>query len=91
MVSAFASVIGFFIVNYFYMTGPAHWRDRLAFRHACATLGIVLAIVTLWLTNYFTHPDKGPVTETAHRGAHRPGDADSVGPRPKEWSRRCGR
>ena len=29
------------------------------------TLGIVLAMVTLWLTNYFTHPDKGPVTETA--------------------------
>ncbi len=28
-------------------------------------MGIVLAVVTLWLTNYFTHPDKGPVTECA--------------------------
>ncbi len=64
MVSAFASVIGFFAVNYFYMqdprTGATDWRFA-----CCATFGIVLAIVTLWLTNYFTHPDKGPTTETA--------------------------
>ena len=25
----------------------------------------MLAIVTLWLTNYFTHPNRGPVTDTA--------------------------
>ncbi len=31
--SAIASVIGFFIVNYFYMTDPAHWATGLAFRH----------------------------------------------------------
>jgi K(+)-stimulated pyrophosphate-energized sodium pump len=64
MTSAIASVIGFFIVNYFYMadprTGQPDWRFAIT-----ATLGIVLAIVTLWLTNYFTHPDRGPVTETA--------------------------
>jgi K(+)-stimulated pyrophosphate-energized sodium pump len=64
MVSAIASVIGFFIVNYFYLTDPRtgapDWRFAVA-----ATLGIVLAVVTLWLTNYFTHPDRGPVTETA--------------------------
>ena len=64
MVSAFASVVGFFIVNYFYMqdprTGATDWRFA-----CCATFGIILAIVTLWLTNYFTHPDKGPTTETA--------------------------
>jgi K(+)-stimulated pyrophosphate-energized sodium pump len=64
MVSAIASVIGFFVVNYFYLddprTGAVDWRFA-----CCATLGIVLAVVTLWLTNYFTHPDKGPVTETA--------------------------
>src|SRR5208282_1662607 len=61
--SSFASVIGFFVVNYFYMTGPdghPDWRFGIT-----ASLGIVLSIVTLWLTNYFTHPDKGPVTETA--------------------------
>ncbi|HKV56231.1 MAG TPA: sodium-translocating pyrophosphatase [Candidatus Binataceae bacterium] len=65
MTSAAASVVGFFIVNYFYMTDPRtgqpDWRFAIT-----ATLGIVLAILTLWLTNYFTHPDRGPVTETAH-------------------------
>jgi K(+)-stimulated pyrophosphate-energized sodium pump len=64
MTSAIASIIGFFIVNYFYMTDPRtgqpDWRFAIT-----ATLGIALAVVTLWLTNYFTHPDRGPVTETA--------------------------
>jgi K(+)-stimulated pyrophosphate-energized sodium pump len=64
MTSAIASVIGFFVVNYFYLddprTGAPDWRFAFA-----ATLGIALAVVTLWLTNYFTHPDRGPVTETA--------------------------
>src|SRR5579875_2798 len=65
MSSAAASIVGFFIVNYFYMTDPRtgqpDWRFAIT-----ATLGIVLAVVTLWLTNYFTHPDRGPVIETAH-------------------------
>ncbi|HUO06518.1 MAG TPA: sodium-translocating pyrophosphatase [Candidatus Binataceae bacterium] len=64
MTSAVASVIGFFIVNFFYLddprTGATDWRFA-----CCASLGIILAVVTLWLTNYFTHPEKGPVTETA--------------------------
>ena len=64
MVSAAASVVGFFVVNWFYLqdprTGNTDWRFA-----SCATLGIILAVVTLWLTNYFTHPDKKPVTETA--------------------------
>jgi K(+)-stimulated pyrophosphate-energized sodium pump len=64
MTSAAASVVGFFIVNYFYLqdprTGNTDWRFAIA-----ATVGILLAVVTLWLTNYFTHPDKGPVTECA--------------------------
>src|SRR5579859_4735319 len=62
--SSIASVIGFFIVNYFYMTGPdgkPDWRFAVT-----ASLGIVLSVATLLLTNYFTHPDKGPVTETAN-------------------------
>jgi len=63
--SSIASVVGFFIVNYFYMTDPRtgapDWRFSIT-----ATLGIVLSIATLLLTNYFTHPDKGPVTETAN-------------------------
>src|SRR5579863_1115538 len=65
MTSAIASVIGFFIVNWFYLadpkTGATDWRFAW-----CATLGIILAVVTLWLTNYFTHPERGPVTETAY-------------------------
>ena len=64
MTSAIASIVGFFIVNYFYMTDPRSgqpdWRFAIT-----ATLGIALAVVTLWLTNYFTHPDRGPVLETA--------------------------
>jgi len=64
MVSAAASILGFFVVNGLYMhdprTGAIDWRFA-----CCATLGIVLAVVTLWLTNYFTHPEKGPTTETA--------------------------
>jgi K(+)-stimulated pyrophosphate-energized sodium pump len=64
MTSAMASVVGFFLVNYFYMTDPRtgqpDWRFAIT-----ATLGIVLAVLTLWLTNYFTHPDRGPVLETA--------------------------
>jgi K(+)-stimulated pyrophosphate-energized sodium pump len=63
--SSLTSVVGFFIVNYFYMTDPRtgapDWRFGVT-----ATLGIVLSIATLLLTNYFTHPDKGPVTETAN-------------------------
>jgi len=65
MTSAIASVIGFFIVNWVYLddpnTGAPDWRFAW-----CATLGIILAVVTLWLTNYFTHPERGPVTETAY-------------------------
>src|SRR5205823_1487646 len=62
--SAIASVIGFAVVTVFYVkdpvTGASDWRFFWA-----TTMGIVLALVTLWITNYFTHPDKVPVTETA--------------------------
>src|ERR1035441_59485 len=48
MTSAIASVIGFFVVNYFYLddprTGAPDWRFA-----CCASLGIILAVVTLWL------------------------------------------
>jgi K(+)-stimulated pyrophosphate-energized sodium pump len=62
--SAVASVIGFFIVNYFYLTDPNTGRPDWRFA-VTASVGIALAVVTLWLTNYFTHPDKAPVTECA--------------------------
>jgi K(+)-stimulated pyrophosphate-energized sodium pump len=64
MTSAGASIVGFFIVNYFYMTDPRTGQPDWRFA-VTATLGIALAVVTLWLTNYFTHPDRGPVIETA--------------------------
>ncbi|MGH8012361.1 MAG: sodium/proton-translocating pyrophosphatase, partial [Candidatus Binataceae bacterium] len=64
MTSAAVSVILFFVVNYFYLTDPRtgapDWRFAIT-----ATLGIALAVLTLWLTNYFTHPERGPVNETA--------------------------
>ncbi len=63
-VSSIASVLGFVVVTYFYVrdpnTGLPDWRLFYA-----TTMGIILSIVTLWITNYYTHPDKGPVTETA--------------------------
>jgi K(+)-stimulated pyrophosphate-energized sodium pump len=62
--SAVVSVIGFFIVNWLYLddprTGSPDWRFSIA-----ATFGVLLSVVTLWLTNYFTHPDGGPVIECA--------------------------
>jgi len=62
--SSVASVVGFAAVTGFYLrdpsTGAPDWRFFLA-----TTIGIGLSLVTLWLTNYFTHPDKRPVTETA--------------------------
>ena len=42
-------------------TGAPDWRFASRRRSASCS-----SIVTLWLTNYFTHPDKGPVTETAN-------------------------
>ncbi|MEK6544803.1 MAG: sodium-translocating pyrophosphatase, partial [Elusimicrobiota bacterium] len=64
MVSSLTSVIGFFVINYFYLRNPAtgnvDWRFSIA-----ASIGIILAIVTLYLTNYFTHPSKRPTTDTA--------------------------
>ncbi len=63
-VSALASVVGFFAVNALYLVDPLTGRPDLRFAVA-ATMGIVLALVTLWITNYFTHPDKRPVLETA--------------------------
>ena len=63
-VSAVASVVGFFLVNALYLVDPLTGRPDFRFAVA-ATMGIALALVTLWITNYFTHPDKRPVLETA--------------------------
>jgi K(+)-stimulated pyrophosphate-energized sodium pump len=64
-VAALASIVGFFVINHFYLTDPTTGRPDYRFAGAC-TLGIILALVTLWLTNRFTHPDYPSATETAY-------------------------
>ncbi|MGH8458438.1 MAG: sodium-translocating pyrophosphatase, partial [Nevskiales bacterium] len=64
-VSALCSVVGFFIINHFYLLDPTTGQPDYRFALAC-TVGIVLALVTLWITNRFTHPDYPSVTETAY-------------------------
>ncbi|MCD6309327.1 MAG: sodium-translocating pyrophosphatase [Candidatus Eremiobacteraeota bacterium] len=63
-VSAIAALIGIFFINWFYLRHPDGTPD-LRFFYAC-TAGIVLALVTLWITDYYTHIDKPSVTETAY-------------------------
>ena len=62
--ASLVSVVGFLIVNYLYLLDPFTGVPDFRFFWA-TTMGIVLAIVTLWLTNHFTHPDLRPTTETA--------------------------
>jgi K(+)-stimulated pyrophosphate-energized sodium pump len=64
-VAAVMSVIGFTLVNYFYLRDPV--TNKPDFRFALATLmGIILAVVISKLTEHFTSTEKGPVTEIAH-------------------------
>ena len=58
------SVVGFAVVNYLYLIDPMTGAPDFRFFWA-TTMGIVLALVTLWLTNHFTHPHLKPTTETA--------------------------
>lgn len=57
--SALVALAGIFAADYWYLGGD------LRFFYACGT-GIVLAVATLYLTNYYTHIDKPAVTETAY-------------------------
>ena len=63
--AALASVVGFFVLNHFYLIDPISGRPDYRFAWAC-TIGIGLALVTLWITNRFTHPDYPSATETAY-------------------------
>lgn len=64
VISSILSIIGFAIVNYLYLTDPI--TGNVDFRFFLATsMGIVLAVVILFLTNYFTHPHGRPVSETS--------------------------
>jgi K(+)-stimulated pyrophosphate-energized sodium pump len=63
-VSSIAALAGVAVVNWWYMvdprTGQVDWRFTVV-----SGIGILLAILTLWLTSYYTHPNSRPVTETA--------------------------
>ncbi|CBE68560.1 MAG: sodium-translocating pyrophosphatase [Candidatus Methylomirabilis oxygeniifera] len=67
-VAALSSVVGFWIVSYFYLGdivspkyGALWWRVFLA-----NVMGIALALLIQWLTEYFTATEKKPVTEIAY-------------------------
>ncbi|MFQ5662598.1 MAG: sodium-translocating pyrophosphatase [Terriglobia bacterium] len=64
-VAAAASVGGFFAINYFYLIDPVTGKPDYRFALACS-MGIGLALATLWITNRFTHPDYPSATETAY-------------------------
>lgn len=62
--AALVSAIGFGLVNYFYLKDPI--TNKPDFRFFFATLmGIILALIIGWLTEYFTAVNKKPVTEIA--------------------------
>jgi K(+)-stimulated pyrophosphate-energized sodium pump len=64
-VSALLAAVGFTIVNAIYLVNPRTGSPD--FRFAAATFtGIVLALIIGWLTEYFTHTDRPPVTEIAN-------------------------
>jgi len=64
-ISAAAAIVGFAVVNQFYLTDPrtggADWR----FFFALLT-GLVLALFIRWLTDQFTGTERRPVTEMAY-------------------------
>lgn len=65
ILSGILSILGFAIVIYFYLIDPL--TGKADFRFIIPpTIGIFLAIVTMWLTDYFTHPDKKPATEVSY-------------------------
>lgn len=65
MISAILSIIGFAIVIYFYLIDPNTGTPDFRFLIP-PSIGILLAVVTMWLTDYFTHPDKKPATEVSY-------------------------
>lgn len=67
-VAALSSVAGFWVVSYLYLGdivsdkyGALWWRVFLA-----NVMGIALALLIQWLTEYFTATEKKPVTEIAY-------------------------
>ena len=70
-VSLLATMVGAFFINFLIPVLPTtpEWANWFGhdFRFFLATsLGIVLAAVTLYITDYYTHIDKPPVVETSY-------------------------
>ncbi len=63
--AALVSVVGFGLVNAVYLKDPVTGAPDFRFFLATFT-GIILALVIGWLTELFTHPDRGPVSEIAY-------------------------
>ncbi len=70
--SAAAAVVGFALVNAFYLTDPRTGAPDWRFSIAIVT-GLLLALVIKWLTDQFTHPTRRPVTEMAYATKTGPG------------------
>jgi K(+)-stimulated pyrophosphate-energized sodium pump len=64
-ISSGVSVVGFGLINYFYLRDPVTGNPDYRFFLATLT-GIVLALVIGRLTEIFTHADRGPVSEIAY-------------------------
>lgn len=70
-VSLIATLIGAFFINFLIPTLPTtpEWANWFGhdFRFFLAiSLGVVLVAITLYITDYYTHIDKLPVTETSY-------------------------
>jgi len=64
-VSAIAAVVGFCVVNAFYLIDPRTGSPDWRFSSALFS-GLVLALFIRWLTDQFTSTDRRPVTEMAY-------------------------
>ena len=63
-VSSASALAGIAIANAIYMRDPR--TDMIDWRFTMVSgIGILLAMLTLWLTNYYTHPNNRPVSEAA--------------------------
>ncbi len=74
-VSAGVSVVGFGLVNYFYLRDPSSGAPDFRFFFATLT-GIILALIIGRLTEVFTHTDHAAVSEIAY--ASRTGPATLI-------------
>jgi K(+)-stimulated pyrophosphate-energized sodium pump len=70
--SSAAAVVGFVLVNAFYLTDPRTGRADWRFSFATLT-GLALALLIQWLTDQYTHPRHRPVTEMAYATKTGPG------------------